>query len=687
VDSLRDSDAAESEMNDEIKGKGGKYWMDQIQLAKSAREEHEPWWEANLEEHSPGIKKNPKSYGTTISTNRTFTMGERKSADLFYQKPDVTLQPMPLMEAMPEAMQALQAHQEILNEHLGEDGIDVTALMDQVKFDILITSGDGATVMGYEQYSVDVPDPRDPEGLLGLPMVPVPIDARCFWEHLSPKQVLKPHNFRSNRFDKAPWLGYTFELPLTPGNRRKYNLSDEFKGSQSDGKQHFDTGGNQSQATEEVFTGTRLWYRSNLHREDRPHPDHLTEVTIIDGNKGVDGENVVDEKDCPYQTIGPKGKLTPDSLIGFPIHIFSVRTKTDSAYVESDATMIRPLEYELNVYRTQQVQFRDAATLKWVYNTGTVPADVVSKMVRAPLGGMIGAPPELFPLEHNIVELPQPSMPRESFAGQEAIDNDISRTTGVDASGAGVQNTQSQTATAEQIQASNAGARMDKERSVLLKQYLKGVTKYSTLVQRFFPLEDAAAIVGPQRAQVWEQWRKVFPSALSFTAMPDSALRVDQAVDRKQAMDLYSFIANDPFVQKGRQKLIEKLLRKHHIDPTGIVFPPDAPKPEPPKLSISIKMEDFVLPQGPITCEIAAQLGLVISPEAITLSQGLLLKQQEMAAAEAKAAEAEKGKDGDTTHPGKTASAEPLSKHHADQTGGMQNTGAPAALGAGGGMI
>jgi hypothetical protein len=43
-------------------------------------------------------------------------------------------------------------------------------------------------------------------------------------------------------------------------------------------------------------------------------------------------------------------------------------------------------------------------------------------------------------------------------------------------------------------------------------------------------------------------------------------------------MELYSFLANDPFVQKGRQKLLEKLLRKHHIDPTGIVQPPDPPK-------------------------------------------------------------------------------------------------------------
>jgi len=65
---------------------------------------------------------------------------ERKKADLFYQKPDVTLQPSPLMDGPiagfstgqvdPQTQQpvtvpqsyALSAHQEIVNEKLGRTG-------------------------------------------------------------------------------------------------------------------------------------------------------------------------------------------------------------------------------------------------------------------------------------------------------------------------------------------------------------------------------------------------------------------------------------------------------------------------------------------------------------------------------------------------------------------------------------
>jgi hypothetical protein len=347
--------------------------------------------------------------------------------------------------------------------------------------------------------------------------------------------------------------------------------------------------------------------------------------------------------------------------------------------------MTRPLVNELNVSRTQNLQFRDAMTLRWQYNTGTLPADALTKIVRSPIGGMIGVPPEAFDGEGAIKELPQGSMPRENFSIADYIDSDISRSWALDASQQGGQSSDSQTATAEQIQQANANARLDFERSIVLAWYCKGVTKFSTLVQRYLPLQRAVQIVGPQRAQYWDAWRKTVPSALAFTALPDSALRTDQAVDRKQAQDLYSFLANDPFMQKGRGKLLEKLLRKFHIDPEGMIAPPDPPKPDPSKFSFSFKGEDLVAPQAPIVLEILKAGGIEISPEAVTQSQGLLLQAQQLAQAQAQEQAALKG---DTKHGGKLAQQESLSKHHADQTGAIQGIGGAAgAMGAPGGQL
>jgi hypothetical protein len=687
-------------------------WRKEIETSIAKRRRYETWWEANLKAYAPGVDQSPDQYGADINTNRDFTIVERKKADLFFQKPDVTLSPSPLLEIdLPgpvdlqtgqpsQVSQApmLQSHQAIVNEELGPDGVDATRLVHQTLFDVICTQGVGFTKMGYESFTVEVerPDPKwTPPDALDAAMspeqikkaltppiikVPVPVHERCFWEHFSGKRAVIPHDFRSTEWDTAPYLGYQFTLPLTPGNREKYRLPEDFSGQRGDEKQHYEHGGG-DEGGASVFTGVEVWYRSALFREDVVHPEHLTQIVFVDGI-----DEPVLHQDSPYQTVGPDGSLTPDSLIGFPIHPLNVRTLTDSAYVASDCTMVRPLINELNIYREQQVQFRDAATLKFMANGDVLPREALDKIVRAPVGGIVVVPGEAFHGEGAIKELPQGSMPRETFAGQQAIDDDIARSVTIDGSAAGVQAGPSQTATAEQRQQANANARLDFERNVVLQWYCKGVTKYSTLIQRYLPVKRAAQIVGPQAAQQWDQWRKQVPSSLMFTAMPDSALRVDQAVDRQSSQQLYQFLANDPYIQKGRGKLLEKLLRKYHIDPTGIVAPPDPPKPEPPKIALSFKGEDLVGPQGPIVIEILQQQGIQISPEAAQLALAMAQASAQMAAQSA-GAEGGKGPAGDPRHGGALAGQEPLSKHAADKTGAMQNTGMPAGMGAAGGRV
>jgi hypothetical protein len=166
--------------------KDGKFWKEQISLALQKRQRYEAWWDAcNLKAYAPWLKSTPEAYGSDIHTNRTFTLVERKKADLFYQKPDVTLQPTPLSEGPitdemgqpllgppdPQSGQqqpilasaALSAHEEIVNEKLGDDGIDATEMMDAVLFDIVCTQAVGFTKMGYESYTVpqEVARPAD----------------------------------------------------------------------------------------------------------------------------------------------------------------------------------------------------------------------------------------------------------------------------------------------------------------------------------------------------------------------------------------------------------------------------------------------------------------------------------------------------------------------------------------------
>lgn len=672
----------------------------QIDLALKSRKEQEPWWEANLKAYAPQVNQNPNKWAEDINTNRDFTLVERKKADLYYQTAEMTLQPSPLMDGplmapdpvtgQPAPMMgppdangqaqpiqqsaALQAHQEIVNELRGPDGIDAKRMIHQALFDVLNTCGKGFTKLGYEQHASMQPvkDPLTGE----MRLIPVPVKRTVFWHYFPPKQGLIPAGFRSTEWDRAPWLGYQFELPLTKANREKYHLPEDFQGSKPDSTQHFDHGIGVPDS-DRVFTGVELEYRSVLYREDIVHPDHLTLLVLVDG---VD-EPVI-HQDSPHQTLDETGSLTPDSLIGYSIHPLNVRTMTDSANPPSDSTMIRPLVNELNIYRTQCVQFRDATTLKWGYRLTAIPPEAMAKIVRSPIGGMVGLPDEAFPIDQNIVELPQGSIPRESFLGQQAIDDDIARTSGIDASGAGVQSSANQTATEAQIQQGNANARLDFERGVVLDWDIKGVTKFSTLLCRYLPVEDAVKIVGQARAQVWDVWRKQAASSLAFTALPDSALRTDQAADRKRSMDEYTYFANDPYV--NREYLIKKLATKLHYDPSQFVKTPDPPKPEPPKLAFSFKGEDLVGPQAVIVLGIAEQLGIKIDPSWVTLAQAALQQSMELAA-QADAQNIAAKADG--KHGGKVAQMESLSKHAVDMTGNMQGIGQPAASGAGGGIM
>mgnify|MGYP000626793315 CR=1 FL=1 len=389
-----------------IPGKPLSFWKQQVDLSLAARRQHESWWDANLRAYAPKPNASPESYASEVNTNRDFVLVERKKADLFYQRPEVTLTPTPLLEIPLPRMDpltgqpavnpqngqpitdsqlpAITAHEQIVNELLGPDGVNAVLVTHQALFDVLCTSGIGFTVMGYESVTQEVeqpgepvPDPVTGELMEGESvMVPVPIYENCFWNHISPKRMVIPHDATTTDWDKLAFLGFQFTLPLNAGTRKKYGLPETYQGSKPSEEMQF-AHGTSAQEVSGTFTGVELWYKSSLFRDDILHPEHLTHLVMVDG---LDEPAI--HEDCPYQSFDDRGRLTPDSLIGFPVHPLNTRVLTDSAYPPSDCTIIRPLVNELNVFRRQMVEYRDAQTLRWTYNTDTLPPDALAKIVR-----------------------------------------------------------------------------------------------------------------------------------------------------------------------------------------------------------------------------------------------------------------------------------------------------------------
>lgn len=661
-------------------------WRGAIQQAREVRNKVKVWWDANLKKYAPDQADDPDQYGTTLNTNRDFTLVERKKADLFYQRPDISAIPSPLMVGHEDL---LDVHTKILNEKLGLDGVNARGLAHQCIFDVLCPAGRGWTAMGYESATVltpmDVPDTdgMQPGAILGLQpvprtktvMAPVPVFEDVFWRWFSPYQGLVPHDARTVKSDDWPWIGMDFEVPLRTAKRSGW-VPDDFTGSSTSQEIHYQSGVTNT-AGDTVVRGSLIYYKSSLYRDDRPHPQHQTMLILIDGI-----DEPAEHKDSPYQTIDAQGRLTPDSLIGFPIHPLTIRILTDSAYVPSDCTISRPLVNELNKFREQMVEQREANTLRWMYNTDTLPTDALAKIVKAPLGGFIGVPGEAFAGEGAVKEIPHGTYPRENFQFNDYLDNDLARTHAIDSSQSGAEGSHRKSATESQIMENNVNARLGLERGNVLDWYIQGVTKFSSILQRLLPVEDAAKIVGQQAAAQWDTWRKQVPAALAFTALPDSALRTDLASDRKRAMDEYSFLINASGIDKV--ELTKQLLPKLRLTPKVLLQTPPAPQPEPTKPNFSFKGDDLnpLAPQFAIVMEILRQAGVTVSPQAVQEAQGTA--SAALIAQQVPSQDTGLGHPGPSLeHGGKLPQLENLSKHAAALTGNMQ--GMPTS-GAGGGV-
>jgi hypothetical protein len=661
-------------------------WRGSLTKAREVRNKVKTWWEANLLKYAPDQSGDPEDYGETMNTNRDFTLVERKKADLFYQRPDIFAVASPLMEGHEEL---LDIHTKILNEKLGLDGVNARELAHQCIFDVLCPAGRGWSVMGYESATVptpmQVPDTpgQQPGAVLGLQdvpqfktvMAPVPVFENVFWRWLSPFQGLVPHDARSVKADDWPWIGMDFEVPLRTAKRSGW-VPDNFNGASASDEIHYKNGLTNT-AGDTVVRGTLIYYKSSLYRDDRPHPQHQTMLILVDGL-----DDPAEHKDSPYQTLDAQGRLSPDSLIGFPIHPLTIRVMTDSAHIPSDCTISRPIVNELNKFREQMVEQRESNVLRWQYNTDVLPPDALNKIVKSPLGGFIGVPGEAFVGEGAIKEVPHGTFPRENFQFNDYLDNDLARTHAIDSSQSGAEGTHSKSATESQIMENNVNARLGLERGNVLDWYIQGVTKYSSILQRLMPVEDAAKIVGLQNAAQWDTWRKVVPAALAFTALPDSSLRTDMAVNRKRAMDEYTFLINAAGINKV--ELTKQLITKIGYSPKVLETAPPAPHPEPTKPNFSFKGDDLnpLAPQFAIVMEILRQAGVNVSPQAVQEAQGAA--QNAVLAQQVPSRDTGLGHPGaPTEHGGKLPQLESLSKHAAALTGGMQ--GMPNS-GAGGGV-
>jgi len=273
------------------------------------------------------------------------------------------------------------------------------------------------------------------------------------------------------------------------------------------------------------------------------------------------------------------------------------------------------------------------------------------------------------------------AFPRENFGIFQELDRDNSGVWAMGDNQRGQETGEKKTATEQSIVDKNSNSRLDAERRQALKYFIQGTRKLGALIQRYGSPNEYTMIVGPEQTQRLMAWDlQSIQGEFAYTARPDSAIRLDQAQSRTQSLKLYEMLAKDPNVK--RSELLVEVCREWNLDPARVVIPelPEKP-PDPANVSFRFNAADIDPrnPNFPIVMSILQQSGYKIDPAVIAQAQGQAAFQSQVMNAGAGA--------GDMPHPpgmmpppngqppkqtehgGAAPKAEPISKHHAQETG------------------
>lgn len=660
------------------------FWKSEVERADRAQDPYKSDWQNNVEYYKAGKPTDKPTTADYVNVNVDFYQVEQKQAQLFYEQPDLQLTvkgalsvppPMPLPGQPPQpandqqSAAIIQAHRALMNELLGDEQMDVLATVQKAIKSCLCVEGTAPVLLGYQPTVRSVTPPVQPGSILGLQgAIDVPLYKQFYALNFSRRKFLHPVDFADTDWDRAPWLGMRFRMPFTVASREfkdVFGKYPQFTGTTTADQYLIEQSDRQNESAGLAYVdGVLIFYRAAQYDPAAIHPELYRELVLIDGL-----DEPARHRDSPHQTINPDGSLSGDSLIGNPIHPLTIRSVPDSSFVPSDSRMTRGLVQELCTFRKQMVQLRDTNRTYYLFDVDKLPPETVAKIENRTIGSLIGVEGGYLAQGANSIIAPVSpgSQGRETYLANDYITRDIEKTLAIDATGAGVQESDNETATKTNLVDRNRSVRLDAERRQVLRWYLKLVYKVSAMACRYLNQQDVTRYIGQAQAQAWAQWdKKAVDGRVAFKAKPDSQIRLDAAVERRNILQLYQMTANDPNV--ARVALLKSLFEKFGLNPSEIVVDQLPAKPHDENISLRLGGEDLVGPQRPIVLELLAQGGYQISQQAIDESAGQLFKQVTLGLRDAN------GKAVPATprlaeHGGPAEQVRSLSKQQGDETG------------------
>lgn len=591
-------------------------WWARIEASRKRREVVEGKWDILLKEYSPSVQATGSAEDVKVMAH--FRNVHTKIGQLFYRTPGIVLEPRgylkspvpnpmfgpqnPQVPPMVDREGIIAAKQEMLNYYLGRDEINTIRLMDELLFDSLAWAGVAACKIGYtctikmvslpkqgnapgnpigpdgRPIQIPLTDPTNPGQLL-MEDVPVPIHETWYGRRMSPKKLLLDPDLKSTRyFEDSTWIGMEFFMSAKVAKSALGLTDDEVSAAcaQDDRvyKHDIDSGATNKA---KLVHGIEIWAKSSFFTNE-VHPQGISQLVLIEGIR----DRPIVWRPSPNQTFDQMGKLTPDSLLGFPIKVLTIRDFADSPYPWSDAAFTNNNVKELSTFRRQSIRMRDAAIGKYVYDESKLAEGELDRIKNGTIGDWIGLQEDALRggIKGIIDVTPQVKASPDDYRTIAALKQEMDETLGIGSVQSGTPESTVRTATEiANVQTAVAG-RNEKEQSRVVDFFLDYVRGVDSLLMRYATGPDYVHITGENGAQNMLMWSKdMIVGKWMYDIKPDSQLRLDAAKDRQQKMQLYNLIAADPLA--NRTPVLRDLFRSFGYDPAKSVLDPAAQMMQP----------------------------------------------------------------------------------------------------------
>jgi hypothetical protein len=595
-------------------------WWARIKASEARIEQRENKWDALIKEYVPVVSDGAGA--EDVKANSHFRNIHTKTGQLFVRSPkvimspkgpalDQTIQidPMTGQQISLTASDAVPVRQAVINYFMSPEEIDAVRLIDECLFDMQGHSGLAAVKVGYRSVSRTVqkpvmqPDPNfiqppPAPGMLGLapqapppqvqatdPMtglpkteaVPIIIYEQWYAEKMSSKKLLLDEQLHSPHVEKrSRWIGWKNFLPKRQA-MRLYGLSEEDLGAGAEEDDRiFKDEADRSASTvtlKDLVAVYELFYKGTYFT-DEDHPDAIYQLVLLESVK----ERTVVSRKSVDQTFDDQGKLTYDSLVGFPIKVGSLRDFLDSPFAIADAAFTNSVAKNLDVHLQQNIKTRDAAIGKYFYDTDAIDAEDLKKIKSGEVGEFIGLKSGALAQGADKVfyTTAQVHQTNDDWRTADSLKSVQNETLGINETAAGGNPDTVRSAT--EIKTSTAGSegRQEKEQARVIEFYLAIVRAVDTLIFRYATGERYVTVVGEDGTKKLEQWnKKLGAGCYAYDIKPDSQLRNDVARDRQQKIAAYTVMAPDQMV--NRPPILRDIARDFGWDPSLIVLqtPPE----------------------------------------------------------------------------------------------------------------